>query len=227
MRKCAGRRWIAWLLLMCLLSACGSSAPPAPTATIAVAPLPAGWQPLTLPQLEVAIPAEWTPLAAGDVDYTEAAGQLGERNPQLAEALQRAQAELGTGNVMLIAFDLRPDQINQVGYPANLRIGRQSYEQPPNLNEISDVNERDLTQTAGFSDVQRTPIQIGETPATKLWSKLQLSDTTETPLTLIVEQYLMVHSTDVFIISFTVPESTAAQYRTTFDQILATLRFTT
>lgn len=219
------RRWMpGWLLLLALaLSGCGNTPPP-PAVTIAAAPLPAGWQQSPLPSGSIALPPDWGLVAAQDTDMSAAIAEAAAQNPDLEAVLSRGQAELATGTVQLIAVDLVADAQDQSAYPTNVRLGRQQFQEAPTLNAVSDANEQDLRNTAGFSDVQRTPVQLADRPATRLASKLTINDAVGAPLVLAVEQYVLVKDTDLYIITFSASETNAARYRATYDQILATLR---
>lgn len=217
-----------WLLigLVGMLSGC-SSAPSgsAPVATIAAAALPADWQRIELPQATLALPPQWAVTAADEVDLIGTLEEASAQNPQLRALLERGQTELASGTVQLIAYDLDPANLGATAYPTNLRIGRQSYPEPPSLAAVADVNEQDLKGNTSFREVQRAPVELSGRPATRLTSKLQVNDSTGNPLDLALEQYLLVDGSDVYIITFTAPADQQPRYRSTFDQILATLQF--
>jgi hypothetical protein len=215
-------------LLLCLigvLSGCGGQSGPPPVATIAAAALPADWQRIELPQTRLALPPQWAVTAAEDVDLSGAIEEAAAQNPQLQALLRSGQADLAAGAIELIAYDLDPANLGETTYPTNIRIGRQSYPQPPALTAVSDVNEQDLKGNASFRDVERAPVELSGRPATRLRSKLQINDSTGNPLALALEQYLLIDGNDVYIITFTMPEQQQTRYRSIFDQILATLQF--
>lgn len=212
------------LLLVSVVSGCGNS-PPAPAVTIEAAPLPAGWQQVALPTGSIALPADWGAVSAQDTDFSSAIGDAVAQNPQLEGILARGQAELANGSIQLIAFDLQADEQDESAYPTNLRLGKQSYPSAPTLNAVSDANEQDLRATAGFSDVQRTPVQLADQSATRLTSKLTINNAVGDPLVLAVEQYVIVLNTNVYLLTFSTAETNQANNRAVYDQILATLRF--
>lgn len=212
------------VLVACLaLIGCGSSTPP-PAVTIAAAPLPAGWQQATLPGGSLALPPDWSVVAPTDTGLTDALAEAAAQNPQLGAALERSRAELAAGMVQLIAFDLEPNDASQVLYPTNVRVAQQALPNGATLAAVSDANEADLKGTPGFSDVVRAPVQLAERPATRLTSRLTINDGVGEPLPLIVEQYLFVQNADVYVVTFSTPAASQAQYRAVYDQVLATLR---
>jgi hypothetical protein len=214
-------------LVLCLaiaLGGCGATPGSPPVATIAAAALPTNWQRIDLPQLALALPPEWAVTAAEDLDLSGAIEEVAAQNPQLQALLERGQVDLASGALQLIAYDLDPASLSAAAYPANLRIGRQSYPQPPALASVSDVNEQDLKSNPSFREVQRAPVELSGHPATRLTSRLQINDSTGNPLDLALEQYLLVEGSDVYIISFTLAEGQQPRYRSIFDQILATLQ---
>lgn len=211
--------------LIGLLAGCGAGQSAAPVATIAAAALPADWQRIQLPQAELALPPQWAVTAAEDIDGGGTIEEAAAQNPALQTLLERGQAELSAGTIQLIAYDLDPASLEAVPYPANVRIGRQSYPESPTLAAVSDANEQDLKSNASFQEVQRAPVELSGRPATRLTSRLPINDSTGNPLDLALEQYLLIDDKDVYIISFTVPSAQQARYRASIDQILATLRF--
>lgn len=211
--------------LIVVLSGCSGGSTPPPVATIAAATLPDDWQRIDQPQLTLALPPQWSVIAAEDVDLSGAIEEAAAQNPELQSLLERGQAELVSGVVQVIAFDLDPANLGAAAYPANLRIGRQSYPEPPTLAAVSDVNEQELKGNASFREVQRAPVELSGRSATRLTSKLQINDSTGNSLPLALEQYLLIEGSDVYIVSFTVPEEQQPTYRSTLDQILATLQF--
>jgi hypothetical protein len=211
-------------LVVVLLTSCGSSAEPAPAATIAAGPLPADWQRIELPQVSLALPPEWAVIDAADVDPSSAVAEMANQNPQLKAVLEQGRAALTSGQVQLIAYDLDPERVGETGFPTNIRIGHQAFSEPPTLTKVSDVNEQDLRKTPGFTDVQRTPVAIGNLPATRLSSKLHINDAAAQPFTLALEQYVIVSQHDVYVLTFTTASERAEHYRSTFDQILGTIR---
>lgn len=222
------RAFAAWpitITLLVSLSACASASQPAPVATISAAALPADWQQIQIPDATLALPPAWAPVAPDTLDLSESITAMAAENPDLQAALEQGRAELTAGQVQLIAYDLVPDNLGDTGFPTNLRIGRQTYPDAPDPQEVADVNEQDLRATAGFSDIQRTPVTIGDTPATRLTSILAVKNDVG-PLRLAIEQYIIVIGPDVFVLTFTTPQDKHAMYRPTFDQILATLRVT-
>lgn len=213
------------LSLVGLLSGCGAGQSPAPVATIAAAALPADWQRIDLPQAQLALPPQWAVVAAEDIDLSGTIEEAAAQNPELQALLERGQAELVAGTVQLIAYDLDPASLEAAAYPANLRIGRQTYPEAPALAAVSDVNEQELKSDPSFQEVQRAPVELSGRAATRLTSKLPINDSTGNPLNLALEQYLLIDDKDVYIISFTLPTEQQARYRSNIDQILATLRF--
>jgi hypothetical protein len=209
---------------MPILAACSTSTQPAPQATIAAAALPADWQRIQQPQFSLALPPEWTVTSAEEMNVADAVNEMAAQNPQLKAVLEQGRAALISGQVQLLAFDLNPERIDISGFPTNIRIGRQTVANPAVLEQVADVNEQDLRNTPGFSEVKRTPVLVSGVPATRLTSQLQVNDTAGQPLTLAVEQYLLVDNKEVFVITLTTPHAQQEAYRTTFDQILATLR---
>jgi hypothetical protein len=207
-----------------LLSSCGSSAQPAPAATIAAGALPTDWQRLDVPPVSLALPPEWIVTDAAAIDPSSAVTEMANQNPQLKSVLEQGRAALASGQVQLIAYDLAVERMGETNFPTNFRLGRQSLPEPPQLANVSDINEQDLRKTPGFSDVQRTPVALGNLPATRLTSTLQINDPAGQPLSLAFEQYLLTSGNDVLILSFTTPQNRREQYRAIFDQILSTVR---
>ena len=216
--------FIYFALTLLLLSGCGSSAAPAPEATIATGALPNDWQQIDLPPVSLALPAEWAITDASMIDPTSAVTEMASQNPQLQTVLEQGHAALVSGQIQMIAYDLEPERLSETGFPTNVRLGRQTFPEAPALDKVSDVNEQDLRNTTGFSEVQRTPVAIGNLDATRLTSKLELKDAIGNPLALAFEQYLLVKGNEVFVLTFTAPAEVQPNYRTVFDQILGTLR---
>ncbi|HEX6287566.1 MAG TPA: hypothetical protein VFZ66_00170 [Herpetosiphonaceae bacterium] len=218
-------RWLVHLVVIALLlSSCGSAARPAPAATIAAGPLPADWQRVDLPQLSLALPPEWAVTDAADVDLSSAVTEMAGQNPQLKTALEQGRAALTSGQVQLIAYDLDPARIGESGFPTNVRLGRHVFPDAPAPETVADVNEQDLRQTPGFSEVQRASVAIGDLTATRLTSKLQINDVAGQPLALALEQYLLINGNDLYVLTFTTPTDRQQSYRAVFDQILGTVR---
>jgi hypothetical protein len=215
-------RFITALLAMAVLVGCGSAPPAAPAATIAAAPLPGDWQRIDTPQFAVAVPPQWTAMTSEDANIV-AGAELVAQNPDLGTLIDRGMAELAAGQVVLVAYDLDPD--NATGFTTNLRIGRQTFEEAPALEQIASANQQDLEAQAGFSAIERATVTIGDASAVRLNSKLALNDAVGQPLTLAMEQYLVIDENNVYVITFTVPDNQRAAYRATFDTILSTLRF--
>jgi hypothetical protein len=211
-------------MLAMLVSSCGSSAQPAPAATIATGSLPTDWQRLDVPPVSLALPSEWFVTDVAAIDPGNAVTEMANQNPQLKSVLEQGRAALASGQVQLIAYDLDPERVGETSFPANLRLGRQSFSEPPDLEKVSDINEQDLRKTPGFSEVQRARVTIGNLPATRLTSTLQITDAAGQPLALSSEQYLFTSGNDVLLLSFTVPQSRQQNYRAIFDQILSTVR---
>jgi len=218
------RRFCYLMLVVVCLSSCGSAAQPAPAATIAAGPLPADWQRVDIPQVSLALPPEWVVTDAADIDPSSAVTEMANQNPQLKSVLEQGRAALSSGQVQLIAYDLDSERIGETGFPTSVRLGHQAFSEPPSLPTVSDVNEQDLRNTPGFSDVQRTPVAIGNLSATRLTSKLQINDAGGQALTLALEQYVFVNRTDVYVLTFTSPTERQQQYRVIFDRILGTVR---
>ena len=217
------RRWI-YLLVLVLLVGCGTDRGAAPVMTIVAAARPADWQPIALAQITLALPPEWSATEAADNAFDTSIEEAAAQNPQLQALLERGQADLASGVVELIAYDLDPGNLGAAAYPTNLRIGRQSYPEPPALAKVSDVNERDLRANGSFRDVDRAPVIVCGHDATRLRSRLQINDSTGNQLDLALEQYLLVESNAVYIVSFTMPADEQPNYRSTLDRILATLQ---
>jgi hypothetical protein len=217
-------RWFSLFCVIALLCSCGSSAAPAPAATIAAGSLPDDWQQVDVPPVSLALPAEWAFTDPGDLDAGGAVTAMAGQNPQLQTVLEQGRSALVAGQIQLIAYDLDPERIGERGFPTNVRLGRQSFPEAPTLDKVSDVNEQDLRNTAGFSEVQRTPVAIGNLDATRLTSKLEIKDALGEPLVLASEQYLLVRGNDLFVLTFTTPAEQLPSYRPIFDQILGTLR---
>jgi hypothetical protein len=209
---------------MLLVVGCSGSAAPVPEATIAAAPLPADWQRIELQHLSFALPAEWAVTSPEDIDVSEATTEMAAQNPQLKALLEQGRVALQSGQVQIIAYDVAPERADESGFPTNVRIGQQQFPQTPTLNEISDANERELRETAGFSNVQRAAVTLGGTPATRLQSSLQINDGLGQPIDLALEQYLLLNGKDLQIITLTTPARQQQTYRPIFDQILTTLR---
>ncbi len=222
------RIWLRWLGLMSfvsvLIAGCGSTPAPTPTATIVAAPFPADWQRVELPALSLALPPEWVLTAAEDLDVSDAVTEMATRNPELKALLDQGRTALGSGQVQLIAFDVTPERIDPSGFPTNLRIGQQSFAEAVSLIAISDANEQELRTTAGFSRVERAAVMLGEQPATRLRSTLQINNAVGEPIQLMLEQYLVLRGRELFIVTFTTPSEREQSYRPIFDQILATIR---
>lgn len=222
------RLLLMWLMITAFsvgLSACSSTPQPTPAATISAAALPADWQQIRLPGMSLALPPAWATVAPDALDLNESITAMAAENPELEAALQQGRAELTSGQTQLIAYDFAPENLQDTGFPTNLRIGRQSYPDAPDPQQVADVNEQDLRATSGFSDIQRTPVAIGDLLATRLTSILAVKNEVQ-PLRLAIEQYILVIERDVLVLTFTTPEDQQAAYRQTFDQILATLRIT-
>ena len=211
------------MLLLMLLVGCGSSTP-APTATIVAAPLPADWQRIDLPRLSLALPPEWVTTSADDLDVGDAVAEMSTRNPQLKSLLEQGRVALNSGQVQLIAYDVAAERADPSGFPANLRIGQQTFAQAPTLAAVSDVNEQELRATAGFSDVTRDTILLGGVTVTRLRSTLQITDSAGEPLKLALEQYLLLHDKNMAVVTLTTAAGQQPTYRPIFDQILATLQ---
>ncbi|HEY0604115.1 MAG TPA: DcrB-related protein [Herpetosiphonaceae bacterium] len=217
-------RFIYLALAVLLLSSCGSAAAPEPAATIAAGALPNGWQQIDLPPVSLALPAEWSITDAGMIDSNSAVTEMAGQNPQLKTVLEQGRAALVSGQIQLIAYDLELERLSETGFPTNFRLGRQILPETATLDKVSDANEQDLRNTPGFSEVTRTPVAIGNLDATRLTSKLEIKDAIGNPLALAFEQYVLVSRNDVFVLTFTAPAEVQPSYRTTFDQILGTLR---
>jgi hypothetical protein len=176
---------------------------------------------MDVPPVSLALPPEWIVTDAAAIDPSTAVTEMANQNPQLKSVLEQGRAALVSGQVQLIAYDLDPE--SAASFPTNVRLGRQTLPEPPQLPKVSDINEQDLRKTPGFNDVQRAPVAIGDLPATRLTSTLQINDPAGQPL-LAFEQYLMVSGNDVLLLSFTMPQNRQQQYRVIFDQILSTVR---
>ncbi len=220
--------WLRWLgllgFMIVLIAGCGSTPAPAPTATIAAAPLPADWQRVELAELSLALPPEWVRTAAEDLDVSDAVTEMAAQNPELQALLDQGRTALGSGKVQLIAFDVAPERIDPSGFPTNLRVGQQTFAEAVSLAAISDANEQELRTTAGFSAVERAAVMLGEQPATRLRSRLQINNAVGAPMQLILEQYLLLRGQELFIVTLTTPTGREQTYRPIFDQILATIR---
>ncbi|PLS77153.1 MAG: hypothetical protein CYG59_25375, partial [Chloroflexi bacterium] len=120
--------WLRWLgllgFMIVLIAGCGSTPAPAPTATIAAAPLPADWQRVELAELSLALPPEWVLTAAEELDVNDAVTEMAAQNPELKALLDQGRTALGSGQVQLIAFDVAPERIDPSGFPTNLRVGQ-------------------------------------------------------------------------------------------------------
>lgn len=217
-------RFIYLALTLLLLSSCGSAAAPAPAATIAAGSLPNDWQQIDLPPVSLALPAEWSITDASMIDPSSAVTEMAGQNPQLKTVLEQGRAALVSGQIQMIAYDLELERLSETGFPASVRLGRQTFPEAPALDTVSDVNEQDLRNTPGFSEVVRTPVAIGNLDATRLTSTLEIKDAIGDPLALVFEQYVLVSRNDVFVLTFTVPAEVQPSYREVFDQILGTLR---
>lgn len=213
----------ALLPLLWIVAGCGSSAP-APVATIAAAPLPADWQPVELPEVTFALPPEWSVTAAEDLDFGPAATEMAGQNPQLQELLNQGRIALSSGEVQLIAYDLDLARGDPSGFPANVRVGQQTFAAAPTLSEVGDANERQLRATASFTNVERATVMVGPAPATRLRSTLQIGDAAGQPLQLALEQYLLLQKSSLVIVTLTTTVGQQPLYRETFDSILATMQ---
>ena len=222
------RNWLHWLGLMgcviVLIAGCGATPAPTPTATIAAAPLPTDWQHIQLRELSLALPPEWVLTAAEDLDVSDAVTEMAAQNPELQALLDQGRTALGAGQVQLIAFDVAPERIDPSGFPTNLRVGQQSFAEAVSLAAVSDANEQELRTTAGFSAVERAAVMLGEHPATRLRSTLQINNSVGDPMQLMLEQYLVPRGQELFIVTLTTPAGREQIYRAIFDQILATIR---
>lgn len=214
----------ALLPLLIFLAGCGGSATPAPVATIAAAPLPADWQPLELPEVTLAIPPEWIANAAGDLDVETAATEMAGQNPQLATLLNQSRVALASGEIELIAYDVDLARSDPTGFPANLRIGQQTFATAPALGDVSEANERQLRETPAFTNVDRATVLVGPTTATRLRSTLQIADPTGQPLQLALEQYLLLRDKTLIVVTLTTTVGQQPLYRATFDGIMATVQ---
>ena len=213
----------ALLALVWLLASCGGSTAP-PVATIAAAPLPADWQPVELPAVTFALPPEWSVTRAEDLDFGPAATEMAGQNPQLQALLDQGRAALSSGEVQLIAYDLDLARGDPSGFPANLRVGQQIFAEAPSMHEVADVNERQLRETAAFTNVDRAAVMVGPTPATRLRSNLRIIDVAGQPLDLALEQYLLMEDTTLVIVTLTSTVGQQPLYRPIYDNILATLQ---
>ena len=222
------RTWMRFFGLMgfvvVYLTACGSAPAQTPTATIAAAPLPVDWQRIDLGKLTLALPAEWVLTSPEELDVSNAVTEMAVQNPQLKAVLEQGRIALGSGQVQLIAYDVAPERLGATAFPTNLRVGQQTFAEAPTLNAVSDANEQELRATAGFSDVERTAIMLGDQSATRLRSTLRVNDPLGEQLQLTLEQYLVLQDKELYIITLTTPTSQQAAYRPIFDQILATTR---
>jgi hypothetical protein len=212
------------ILVVLLLAACSPSAPPEPIAAIPAAATPADWQEIELESLSLALPPAWTVTLADAIDSSPPIDDLIERNPQLAAIVREGEAALRAGQIELVAYDLDPAALDDGDIPTSLRVGSQRSETPPSADQVADANEAQLRATPGFSNVERAPISLGDTAATRLTSTLTITDTAGEPLAFHSEQYLIVDDATVQILSFTLPESNRARSRPVLDQILATVR---
>lgn len=218
------RPLLAVTFCMLLIVGCGGATTPPPEATIAAAPLPADWQRIDLQRMTLALPPEWAVTSPEDIDVSEATTEMATQNPQLKALLEQGRVALQSGQMQIIAYDVAPERVDESGFPTNLRIGQQQFPQAPTLSEVSDANEQELRATAGFSNVQRTPVLLGGTAATRLQSSLQIKDGLGQPVDLALEQYLLLNGKDLQIITLTTPARQQQTYRPIFDQILTTLR---
>lgn len=197
---------------------------PPPSATIAAAALPADWQRVDLRELALALPPSWLTTTAEDLDLSAATTELVAQNPDLKSLLDGNRQALVAGQVQLIAYDLDPEHAADGGFPPSLRVGRQSFSAAPTLAAVSDANEQDLRASAGFSEVERDTVMLAGYEATRLAAQFQLKDASGEPLTLALEQYLILQGKDLFVIAWSIPAGKQSAQGDTVERAMATLR---
>ncbi len=206
---------LGWLIL--LLVACGQ---PEPTVTSVV--LPPGWQTVDQAGFSFALPPEWQVLSADDGNFAGAMDELVRENPGLQAVANQARTAVTSGQIKLIAFDLAPEDLLE-NFTANLSIGQLTLEQPVPLSQIAEANEREL-QSNGFTNIQRTSMQVGGEDAARLSSTLEIKDAAGEALVLAVEQVILVRPQQQYVVTFTTTSTQRTRMRPLFEQIMTTFR---
>lgn len=213
------RNLILTVLVLPLLFvvACGRTQP-AVTAVV----LPEGWKTVDETGFSLALPAEWEVLSAEDGNVAEAMGELVRENPGLATLAERARASVTSGELKIFAFDLDPDDMLPAFTP-NLSIGQQALEQKASIRDVADANEREL-RASGFADVRRTTLQVAGEEAARLSSTLALKGVGGEALALAIDQLIIVHEQQQYVVTFTVAAEQRERLTPTFEQMIGTFR---
>jgi hypothetical protein len=211
-------RSVCWVLfgLLCL-TACGAAPPPATSVV-----LPAGWQTVKKAGVALALPPHWEVIAPEDNNFANALDEVVRQNPRLKTVADQARKAAAGGQIKLFAFDLAPEDALP-NFTNELSIGVADMDRGYSTDEVAVANEQEL-RANGFTKVSRTIASMGGQNVARLSSNLEIKDTAGEPLSLAVEQYIVVKGRQQHVLTFTTVVEQRQQMQPIFDKIAGTFR---
>ena len=208
---------LSTLLALALLAACGASTP-----AVTSAPLPAGWATVRQAGISLALPPGWEVVGAEEGDFGATLDDFVRENPRLAAVAAQARESLASGQIVLFAVDLAPEDLLET-FTTNLSVGRQAMEQRASLDDVAQANEQALIE-AGMQDVRRGQARITGEDVARLSSTIQIRDVAGEPLDLAYEQAVLLRDRQQYVLTFTTTATERERLLPVFEQIIATVR---
>lgn len=206
---------ICWLLLV--LVACGDQQP-----ALTAAAIPPGWQTVEQEGIRLALPPTWEVVSSEESDVSGSLEAAATANPQLNALLSETRAAFDTGQLRLVAYDFDPEH-QADPFTTNVSIGVVPSD-GAELKQIRAANLAQLKSNAAFSDLQAADATVAGLAAVHFSYGMQLNDLGGEPLPLRVDQYLLVHQDNQYIVTFSTAKEQHEARSPVFKQVLDTLR---
>jgi len=235
-RSQTGTRLGAVLFLVFSTAACSSTndsssiatagASAANASTAAAASVSAAGEPTTgLTQVEVAgegfsigIPEGWTELSAADLEEAGGFDELESANPGVADALEQAQAAIESGQMAFFAADVEPQDASSA-FVANVNVinGGPTTDLPPDAAEQMADGVRAQIPVNGEIETDSASLPAGDAAVLRYEWTVAGEDGSSTDVA--VTQYALMANGSGYILTFSAPAETLAEYGPIFEQI--------
>lgn len=210
-----------FVILLLSLAACTATGDGASAAGGAEAnELPAGWTRVVVADggFSIGVPDGWNELSTEDIGESGIIDEMASANPAVADTLSQAQDAIESGQIAFFAFDAQPDDTS-IPFAANVNV----------LNsDATDVSAADAAEQMaegirgqipvnGEVESDTASLPAGESAVVRYQWTLAGGGGVSTDVA--VTQYAVLAQDATYILSFTAPVASEAEYAPIFEQM--------
>lgn len=234
-RAVSARQLVAALAVSIALAACGGGGATTGSATpsgggpspadvsrspAASAELPAGWTNAVIDEagFSIGLPDGWQKISFEDVNASGAFDAMKSANPEAAGVLQQAQDAIAAGQIALFAFDSQPTDPSRT-FAANVNVintGAASGTAGEAADGMANLIRQQVPVTG---DVQTDTVDLPAGSAGVVRYRWKVAGATGTATDVAVTQYAILAGGTGYIVSFSIPADTVAEYGPLIEQM--------